>query len=194
MTGRATEPGHAPARRWRLAGWGGAGALLLVPLVAMQVTEAVDWSAADFALAAGMLGGAGLAIELAVLRVRSRAHRAGLGVAVAAAVLLVWANGAVGLIGSEDHPANRLFAGVLAVGLAGAVLARFRPGGMAWAMAATAAAQAVVAGIALGVDWGSAWPVRWGDLLLATGLFGALWLLAAGLFRRAARPPEGRAG
>jgi hypothetical protein len=193
MTGPATEPRRWSAQRWRLAAWGTAVALLLAPLVAMQVTEAVDWSAGDFALAGALLGGAGLVPELAARRAWSGAYRAGSGVAVAGAVLLVWANGAVGLIGSEDHPANRLFTGVLAVGLLGAVLARLRPGGLARALAATAVAQVVVAGIALAVDWGVAEPVRWRDLLLATGLFGALWLLAAGLFRQATRG-QGAAG
>jgi len=191
MTGRGTQPGWRLGR-WRLAAWGSVGALLLAPLVAMQVTDAVAWGLEDFALAGALLGGAGLGLELAAVRTRSRAYRAGLGVALGAAVLLVWANGAVGLIGSEDHPANRLFAGVLAVSLAGAVLARFRPDGMAWAMAATAVAQALVAGIALAVDWGLAGSVHPGDALMATVLFGALWLLAAGLFRRAAQVPGGR--
>ena len=55
--------------------------------------------------------------------------------------MLVWINLAVGIIGSEDNPANLMYGGVLAVGVAGAVAARFRPGGMARALAATALAQ-----------------------------------------------------
>jgi hypothetical protein len=158
----------------------------------MQVTDAVAWTLADFALAGGLLGGAGLGLELAARSGGRRSYRMGVGVALAAAVLLVWATGAVGLIGSEDHPANRLFAVVLLVGLVGALLARFRPQGMAWAMVAAAVAQAVVAGAGLSADWGPAGPVRLGDVAMATGLFGAHWLLAAGLFRRAARTPGGR--
>lgn len=172
--------------RWRMAAWGGAAALLLLPLGAMQVTDQVAWTPSDFALAGALLGGAGLVFELAARMTGGGAQRAALGVAVGTAVLLVWANGAVGLIGSEDDPANRMYGGVLAVGLVGALLARLRPWGMARAMAATALAQGLVAGIALGAGLGgpASPPV---EVLGVNGLFAALWLLSAALFRRAAR-------
>ena len=35
-------------RRWRLAAWSVAALLLLLPLVAMQFTDEVNWSLADF--------------------------------------------------------------------------------------------------------------------------------------------------
>ena len=167
--------------RWRLAGWGAAAVLLLVPLVAMQFTDEVDWSAADFAVFGAMLAGAGGALELAVRMTRNTAYRAAVGVALAAAFLLVWANGAVGIIGSEDNPANLMFGGVLAVGIVGAAVARFRPGGMARALVATAVAQALVAVIAAVAGLG--------NIFVSTGLFGALWLASAWLFRRASLQP-----
>jgi hypothetical protein len=68
---------------------------------------------------------------------------------------------------------------VLAVGIVGAFAARFRPQGMARALVATALAQALVAVIALTAGLGSA--------LVLTGIFMALWLVSAWLFRRAAR-------
>src|SRR5688572_8042949 len=58
-------------------------------------------------------------------------YRFAVGVALAAALFLVWMNLAVGLIGTEDNPANLLYGGVLAVGIIGAIIARFRPHGMA---------------------------------------------------------------
>jgi len=167
--------------RWRLAGWGAAAALLLVPRVAMQFTDEVDWSAADFAVFGAMLAGAGGAFELAVRMTRSTAYRAAVGVALAAAFLLVWANGAVGIIGSEDNPANLMFGGVLAVGIVGAAVARFRPGGMARALVATAVAQALIAVIAAVAGLG--------NIFVSTALFSALWLASAWLFRRASLQP-----
>ena len=77
-----------------------------------------------------------------------RAYAIGLGLTIAGVLLMSWANLAVGIIGNEEDPANRLYWGVVAVALAGAVLARFRPRGMALALAATALAQTVVAVIA----------------------------------------------
>jgi hypothetical protein len=85
------------ASRWRIAGWGAAGAILLLPLLAMLVTDEVNWGAEDFAAAALLLGSVGLAFEAAMRVVRGRAARAGVGVALLAALLLIWAELAVGI-------------------------------------------------------------------------------------------------
>jgi hypothetical protein len=44
-----------------------------------------------------------------------------------AAFILIWMNLAVGIIGSEDNPANLMYGGVLAVAIVGAFMVRFRP-------------------------------------------------------------------
>ena len=141
----------------------------------------MNWSPADYVFAAALIGGVGLAYWLAVRTTDSRAYRAGAAVALAAAFLLVWINAAVGIIGSEDHPANWMYFGVLAVGMAGALVARFRPRGMARALAATAATQALVVIVALVAGLGFM------PQAPAGAFFTALWLLSAWLFRRAAR-------
>ena len=107
-----------------------------------------------------------------------------------AGLVLVWANLAVGVIGSEGNPANRLYGGVLAVGFGGAILARFRPGGMARALVAAAIAQMAVAGVALAAGLGrpATGPL---ELLGLNGAFAALWLASAWLFRKAARAGAG---
>jgi hypothetical protein len=106
------------------------------------------------------------------------------GVALVAAFLLIWANGAVGLIGSEDNDLNMVYFGVLAVGLIGAVVARFRPRGMALAMAAMAIAQAAIAVTVLAV--GMAPPESGAfEILTINGFFVVLFAGSALLFRRA---------
>ena len=115
------------------------------------------------------------------------AYRAAVGVAVAAAFLLIWINLAVGIIGSEDHPANLMYGGVLAVGIIGSVIVRFQPQGMMRALVGMALAQALAAVIALIFGWGSGganWPQV---IVVLNGFFAALWLGSAWLFRRAAR-------
>jgi hypothetical protein len=164
--------------RWRTVGWGMAAALILLPLAAMQVTDEVNWGAEDFAAAAALVLAVGLAYELAVRTTRDWAYRAGVAVALAGAFVLLWANAAVGVIGSEDNPANLMFFAVPAVAILGALLARFRPHGMALAMAATAAAQVTVAAIALIAGLGFTGPI--------TVFFTGLWLTSAWLFRKAA--------
>ena len=174
--------------RWRIAAWAAAVALiLLLPLVAMQFTDEVNWGLADFVVAGALLFGAGLTYEL-VARTRANiAYRAAVGVAVAAALILVWGNLAVGLIGTEDNPANLMYIGVLAVGIIGAIIARFQPHGMARALFATALAQALVAVIALIAGMQHHRGSSVAEILMLTGFFAALWLISAWLFRKAAR-------
>src|SRR5690606_11835034 len=98
--------------------------------------------------------------------------------ALAGACLTLWINAAVGVIGDNGHPANMMFYWVVAVGMTGAVLARFRPRGMGWAMIVTALAQLAASAIALALKL----PLPGG----ATILFLAVWLTSAALFRQAA--------
>ena len=181
MAGQTEMTSGRGINPWRIAGWGLAAALLLTPLVAMQFTAEVRWGPLDFALAALLIGGVGLGLELAVRRTRNGAYRTAAVLAVLTAFLLVWINLAVGFIGDEGDPANLMFAAVLLVALLGAAAARFRPGGMAVAMAAAAGAQLLVAIIIFVADLAT--PPELG-LTLA---FALPWLASAALFRKAAR-------
>ena len=171
---------------WRAAGWGTAAIMLLAPFVAMQYTDAVAWTAFDFAFLATMLLCIGGTIELTVRITDDKAFRAAVGVALAAAFFLVWLTGAVGIIGGEDDPANLMYGGVLGLAIAGALIARFRPHGMAYAMMATALAQVLVAAVALIAGMGRGTPKWPWDILVLTGFFVALWALSAALFRESA--------
>ena len=181
MADRAEYEGGRGWSAWRVAGWSIPALLLMLPAVAMQFTSEVNWTASDFVFAAVLFGSVGVAFELIVRKSESLAYRFGAGLAVVAAFLTVWANGAVGMIGSEDNPYNFVFGGVLFIALIGAVLARFEPGGMARAMAVTAIAQVVAGAIGLTTD-----PL---GAVFSMG-FGGLWLLSAALFWNAAREPD----
>jgi len=176
---------------WRIAVWAIIVALvLMLPLSAMHVTDDVDWSAFDFAFAGALLIAAGVACELALRVTDNWAYRVGAGVAVASILILVWVNGAVGIIGTEDDDANLMYGGVLAVLVIGAVIARFRPDGMARALFAAALAQALVGVIALAGGLGSSNDPEWPrDILGLTAFFVALWLASAWLFQKAAARP-----
>jgi hypothetical protein len=163
---------------WRIAGWGLAAFVLLLPLVAMQFTREVNWTGFDFLFAGVMVGGVGLLLELTVRLTSNGAYRAGVGAALAAGFLIVWANGAVGMIGSEHNPYNLLFAGVIVLALLGSIVAGFRAGGMALAMLAAGIAHA---GVAVG---GMPTDLRGGVVSL---VFAAPWLVSAALFRKVAR-------
>ena len=121
-------------------------------------------------------------------------YRLAVGVALAGALILIWLSLGVGIIGADGDPANRMYFGVIAVGIGGALIARFRPGGMARALLAVAVAQTSVALFAVIAGLGQPWsgPL---ELSLLNGFFVALFVGSAWLFRRAAqgRPEQGAA-
>lgn len=124
--------------------------ILMIPAAAMLFeVEGWAWGAADFVVAWVFIAGAMAAYKFVASKAPNHTYRVAAGVAVAAGLLLMWVNGAVGLIGSEDNPANLMYGGVLAVGLAGAALARLQPLGMARALFVTAVAQFLVPVVAL---------------------------------------------
>ena len=162
-------------------------AVLAVPLLAMVFklgvpdpgsgTEGVSWGPMDFAVIGVLVLGSGLLFEYASARAAAVAHKAAVGIAVAAGLFLVWVNLAVGMIGDEGNPANLMYIFVLFVALVGASLARFEPREASIAMFATAGAQVVVAAIALGFGLGPTLP--------ADAFFVAAWIASALLFRQA---------
>jgi hypothetical protein len=162
--------------------------ILLIPLVAMQFTSEVNWTLIDFAFASVLLFGTGLTYELVARKGGGIAYRVAVGVALTAAFLLVWINGAVGIIGNEDNPANLMYFGVLAVLTIGSVMARFRPRGMVRALFATALAQMLVPVIAL-IAWRPSLNDAPGILgvFMLNAFFAMLFIVSAFLFRHAAQ-------
>jgi hypothetical protein len=117
---------------------------------------------------------------------RPPAYRLAIGIALAAALILVWLSLGVGIIGRDGDPANLMYFGVLAVGLIGAIIARLEPRGMARALLAMAFAQALVGAIALFAGLGRPWSGP-AEILALNGFFIASFAGSAWLFRRAAR-------
>lgn len=197
MSDRAEMFGRPRGSRWRLVPWAVAAFLLLLPLVAMQFTNEVEWDETDFIVMGAMLFGACGAFEMAARMTGNMAYRAAVGIAVVGVFLLIWINLAVGIIGSEDNPANLIYVGVLATGLIGAIIARFQAHGMTRALVATALAQGLVGVIAWAAGLGSEGENYPLVILVLNGVFAALWLLSAWLFRLAAqeaKPGLRRAG
>ena len=164
-----------------------AASILLLPLLAMQFTDEVAWGVFDFAAAAVLLVGSGLAYLLVARTAGNIAHQAAVGLALAAAFLLVFLVGAVGVIGEDGDRADLMYGGVLAVGVIGAFIARFRPSGMARALLAMASAQALVAVIALIAGKHEAAISSVAEIVLLNGIFVVLFIGSAWLFRHAAR-------
>src|SRR5690606_12416677 len=145
------------------------------------------WIGFDF-VAMGIMLGIPLADFEATVRASARvAFRAGVALGMLGAFVLVWINLAVGIIGSEDNPANLMYFGVLLVGVVGAFVADFRAAGLFRTLLAMVAAQILAGAVALFAGWGADgenWPQV---IVVLTGFFAALWFGSAWLFRKAAR-------
>jgi hypothetical protein len=169
--------------RWRLICWAGAYALLLVPLLASW-----PWAVSDYVFAGTVFAIVGGTFELAVRKSGDKWYRAGAALALATAFLLVWVNGAVGIIGNENNPANLMFFVVIAVAIAGAIVARFDASGMARAMIVAAFGEMVVAGIVFVGRLGATEPPGLAGVLMIIAFFGLLMLLSAWSFRKSVGP------
>jgi uncharacterized membrane protein len=66
----------------------------------MRFTDEVNWTLLDFVVAGALLLGAGLAFEFFARRSRSTTYRAGIGIAIATFLLIVWLELAVGIFDS----------------------------------------------------------------------------------------------
>jgi hypothetical protein len=168
--------------RLRWVVWGGALALLSLPLVAMALSvEGVVWDGHDFAIMGVLFGLCCIAYEVAVRVARSNVYVLGAGLATATAFGTIWVNLAVGIIGDGGHWANLLFFGVVLLALVGTAIAKLASARMAVAMEATATAQALVGVVAFLTSPQSP------EGYFFAAFLAALWVIAGQLFRTASR-------
>ncbi|GAB4329564.1 MAG: hypothetical protein Kow00127_21920 [Bacteroidales bacterium] len=74
--------------------------LLMVPLIAMQFTDEVEWDAGDFGIAALILSGAGWLINYVLTKVNARRPIILLTGVIILIFFLLWAELAVGIFGT----------------------------------------------------------------------------------------------
>lgn len=172
------------ASRWRIATWTIAALLLLLPLVAMQVTDEVNWSVGDFIFAGILLFSSLGAYEVAARKSGNTAYRGGVGLAIVATFLLIWGNGALYI---TDSAADAMYYGVAVIGVVGVVIALFRPGGGAHAMIAAVLALGLACVIALVAGMVPNPYASALEVVGITGFYAVLYAGAAWLLREAAR-------
>ena len=162
----------------RLLMWGGLLAIWLLPFIAKQFTDEVQWTTSDHVFWALMLAIPGGIVDLVSRMTPNWFYRGGVILALGTAFVITWANLAVGIVGNEDNPVNLIFFGVVAIAMLGSPLVGFKASRLRWVFYLTAAAQALSAVTALQAE-----PF----VLVFCGVTTALWLSAATLFSRAAR-------
>ncbi len=198
MHGGKTFVGHTQKGRgrrgnlWKGPAWSTA-LILLIPLWGNHYVDGWNWHPGGFVLVGAFLFGTGLTYKWATRNADTLAYRAAVGIALATTLVLVWMNAvwmsdAVEVVGREN-PVNSLFFGVPIIGIIGAAIARFRPGGMARTLSAMAFAQTLVTGIVL-VIWLpqiTTWLPGVVRMFGSNVAFAMLFVGSALLFRKAAR-------
>lgn len=166
--------------------WAMVAVLILAIPLAMQFTDEVQWNEA--VVYGVILLAAGGAYEMAMaLKKRSSTYRFAFGVGLAGVLLLGMVSGAVGIIGSENNPANLMYWAVFAVGLIGSLISRFKPRGMARSLFVAALVQMLVPVIALFIrpaqaSWGAAGVT---GVFVFNSIFALLFVGSGLLFLRA---------
>jgi len=174
--------------RLRILGWSLVAILLLLPAIAMQFTDEVDWTISDFIFAGILLIGSGTVCELILRRSKNNAYRMAAVLALAAAFLLTWSNAAVGFIGSGGNVANVLYFIMPPIGFIAGIASRFKPKGMSTTMAALAILQGLITVLAFAIGLVS--DENTFTILGINAFFIAHWTGAAMLFRQAAEKEQ----
>jgi hypothetical protein len=160
-----------------------AAGVLLIPLLGV-LYGGWHWDWHAFVIWGALVFIAALAYQLVVKGMRNKAYRFAMGLAVATAFVLSWANFVLAV---DASLANFTYFGVVVVGVVGAAIARLRARGMALALLGMTIAQMLVPLIAL-VVWKT--KVAPGAFIGLNGVFVVLFAISALLFRRAARTDE----
>jgi peptidoglycan/LPS O-acetylase OafA/YrhL len=71
--------------------------LLLIPFIAMQFTDQVNWSLFDFFVMGALLLGTGILIEFVIRKVKKIQYRIAICGALLAVLILIWMELAVGI-------------------------------------------------------------------------------------------------
>jgi len=74
--------------------------LLLVPLIAMQFTDEVNWTLADFIVAGALLFTTAVTCDFVIRKVTKLEYRIAICLTIVVILLIVWAELAVGLFGT----------------------------------------------------------------------------------------------
>ena len=176
----------------RLIMWAVVALLILLIFLIKQLTNfgqvEVQWNEA-IAYGVILLVAGGFYELWQWLKTRTRTYRIAFSVGLTGVFLLGWVSGAVGVIGSENNPANLMYWSIPVVLLIGSLISRFKPSPMARTLFTTAIVQMLIPVVALFI-----WPANasWGEagvvgIIVFNTIFAVLFFVASALlFRREA--------
>ncbi|HMG92287.1 MAG TPA: hypothetical protein VK589_19655 [Chryseolinea sp.] len=161
--------------------------ILMIPLVAMQFTDEVKWDAPDFIVMGALIFSTGMGFILITRSSPNVAYRIAAALTSATVFLMVWANLAVGLIGSGPNPGNLLYMAVPAVAIVGSFMSNFNPSGMERTMYTTTIVLVIVTAIAFLANMDQYPSSSATEILAVSGFFAMLFIVSALIFRFAAK-------
>ena len=157
--------------------------LLLIPLITMQFSDDVLWTFTDFIFAGGLILGTGCSFILFAQKESDLIFRVATGLALFSTLFMIWANLAVGLIGNESDPINLLYFVILAIGIAGTFIAKFKPVVMARVLFIMATGIIAITIYALISEWREVAGSSLLEVIGVNALFVVLFMISAGLFQ-----------
>ena len=157
--------------------------LLLIPFIAMQFTNEVNWSVFDFIIMGSLIFGTGFLFYVMTRRSSNFIFRLAISIAVLSSFLLIWVNLAVGLIGSGPNIANLMYIGVFVILIGGTYISKFTPQRLQWVMFISAIAIMIFAIIQLSGEMYKYPGSSVVEILGVNTFFAALFLCAGLLFR-----------
>ncbi|WP_138429056.1 hypothetical protein [Fodinibius saliphilus] len=162
--------------------------LLLLPLLAMQYTNEVMWTLSDFIVGGILIFSTGVTYLLVTQKLAPKIgnksiYKIAVGFTLFSGLFLIWANLAVGIIGAENNPFNLIYFGVIAIGIIGSLITRFKPKEMSHLMFATAICLVGITINALTSGMQNNPDSSVFEILGINGLFISLFLVSALLFR-----------
>ena len=78
----------------------GSGVLLLIPFIASQFSDEVNWSGFDYLIMAILFGTTSVALDFVLTKAKNKQSRWAWGIAVVLVLFLVWVEIAVGVFGT----------------------------------------------------------------------------------------------
>ncbi|MDZ7756329.1 hypothetical protein [Rhodohalobacter sp.] len=159
--------------------------LLLIPLIAMLFSEDVVWTISDFIFAGALIFGTGLTYILVTRQSTNITYCVAVGFALFSGLFLIWSYLAVRnhWLAKENNEFNALYFLVIAVGVIGAFVSRFRSIGLGYTMFVMAATQSIIAITALITGMADLPHSSVYEIVAVNGFFITLFLVAAMLFQ-----------
>jgi len=164
--------------------------ILMIPLIAMQFTTEVKWSFMDFIVMGALIFVTGISFMWVTRSSSDITYRVAAALAFGSGFLMIWANLAVGLIGSGPNTGNLMYAGIIVVGAVGTILSRLKPEGMTKTMYAVVLALALHTTISLLTGIHEYAGTSSTEIIGINGFFASLFLVAALLFHYAGHKPS----